>query len=285
MSESVKLDGGESLFGVSGNILFLFTLFLSNLMGACVVHLRAVVEAVLVACLFHREKQRMEGQKSSSNLQSDPTQSTQQPPQQQQNSAEQLYREQKIQTMLHLSNLKVGTSIVRVCVCVRVSVCVCVSGAGNVTMLMMCVRSSVCRGIFLNGIQWCWTEGFVWVRPGPSLTGRGSWEHGEAGGLWCGRSRGSEKWRGQRRGSGKKTGKNHEVVECIPPPRLTESSLHQTAHSHISVPWICNIFLINMHVAIPGEGYKWWNILLTCQRLCHKLHHVYYLLFSKLEYK
>ncbi|CAB1431018.1 unnamed protein product [Pleuronectes platessa] len=46
-----------------------------------------------------RERERMEDQKSASNLQSAPTHSTKQ-------DTEQLYREQKIQTMLHLSNLK-----------------------------------------------------------------------------------------------------------------------------------------------------------------------------------
>ncbi|XP_034428344.1 coiled-coil domain-containing protein 191 [Hippoglossus hippoglossus] len=49
-----------------------------------------------------RERERMEGQKSTSNLQSAPTHSAKQ----QQQDAEQLYREQAIQTMLHLSNLK-----------------------------------------------------------------------------------------------------------------------------------------------------------------------------------
>ncbi|XP_060950253.1 coiled-coil domain-containing protein 191 [Limanda limanda] len=50
-----------------------------------------------------RERERMEDQKSASNLQSAPTHSTKQPKQLE---TQQLYREQKIQTMLHLSNLK-----------------------------------------------------------------------------------------------------------------------------------------------------------------------------------
>ncbi|XP_069368209.1 coiled-coil domain-containing protein 191 isoform X2 [Paralichthys olivaceus] len=49
-----------------------------------------------------RERERMEGQRSASNIQPAPTHSTKQ----QQQDAEPLYREQNIQTMLHLSNLK-----------------------------------------------------------------------------------------------------------------------------------------------------------------------------------
>ncbi|XP_039979331.1 coiled-coil domain-containing protein 191-like, partial [Xiphias gladius] len=49
------------------------------------------------------ERERMEGQRAARSLQSAPTLSTKQ---QQQQETEQLYKEQKIQTMVHISNLK-----------------------------------------------------------------------------------------------------------------------------------------------------------------------------------
>lgn len=64
---------------------------------------------------FNRERERVEGQRAARGLQSAPPR----PPKQQQQDTESLYKEQKIQTMVHMRNLKVGTC--PVCVCVWVA--------------------------------------------------------------------------------------------------------------------------------------------------------------------
>lgn len=94
-------------------------------------------------------------------------------------------------------------------------------------MLSCCAHFSVCRGISPDGIQWCWTEGCVWVRPWPSLTGRGSWERGECGAQRCGQNKGSERWREQSRSYELKTGGSQKEIRLEGPvkPSLYKSCL------------------------------------------------------------
>lgn len=80
--------------------------FYCNFLGKCNSYWRP--GRLLTTCLSHREKERLEGQRTAKSLQSAPPLSTKQ---QQHQDAERLYKEQNIQTIVHMRNLKVGTCI------------------------------------------------------------------------------------------------------------------------------------------------------------------------------
>lgn len=122
-------------------------------------------------------------------------------PTQEQPDTEKIKREQKITTMIHIQNLKVSTCAVHLCGLVQC----------NLTFFSIFVHlpvcPSVCKGIWLPGIQWCWTKGYVWTRPLPCVTGRGCWPCGERGGPQCGKRKSGKRWQELNRNCKKQTGK------------------------------------------------------------------------------
>lgn len=153
--------------------------------------------------LFHRERERVEGQRAARNFQSAPPL----PTKQQQQDTERRCKEQNIQARVHMQNLKVGA-------CTE---CVVVFAGWNnsVTCGLVCICVhvfSVSRGISPGGIRWCWTEGDVWIRPRCYVTGGGSWEHGERGGQWCGQNKSNERCQELSRSCELKTGENLKEI-------------------------------------------------------------------------
>ncbi len=65
---------------------------------------------VVYVCLFLRERDVAAGQRAARSLHSAPPP----PTKEQQKNTERLYKEQKIQTKIHMNNLKVGAFAVRV---------------------------------------------------------------------------------------------------------------------------------------------------------------------------
>lgn len=192
----------------------------------------------MCVCLFHRERERVAGQRAARSLQSAPPLHTKE---QQQQDTERLCKEQKIQTKIHMHDLKVGTF----------TVCVCADWCCKSTSSLTCTCFaffSVCRDISLDGIQWCWTEGYVWGRPWLSVTGGGGWERGERGGLWCGQNEDSERWRGQSKSYELKTGENHTEITWkspVNPSPFKSCSLSQMTRYKLQVWSIIEIKWLN----------------------------------------
>lgn len=63
---------------------------------------------MVAGCLFYRERERGEAQRAARNLQSAPTLTTKQ---KQQHVTDKLHKDQKLQTKVHMSNLKVGSYV------------------------------------------------------------------------------------------------------------------------------------------------------------------------------
>lgn len=106
-------------------------------------------------CLFQRE---MGGQRAAGSLQSTPPLSVKQ----QQQNAER-YKEQKIQNMVHMHNLKVSTVCggVYVLMVEHISLYILVCVLFIHRDLHVWMHCSVCSGISRHGIQWCGNEGYV----------------------------------------------------------------------------------------------------------------------------
>ena len=156
--------------------------------------------------LFHRERERVGGLRAARSLQSAPPL----PTKQQQQDTERRYKEQNIQTRIHMQNLKVGACTERVVVFAGCN--------SSVTWGLTCICVhvfSVSRGISPGGIRWCWTEGYVWIRPRHYVTGRGGWERGERGGQWCGQNKSSERCQELSRSYVLKTGENFKEITLV----------------------------------------------------------------------
>lgn len=137
----------------------LMVIFILQLLGMTAVLYGALVDWEVYIGLFYRERERVEGQRAARSLQSAPPPPTKQQPQ----DTQRLYTEQKIQSMVHMVNLKVSTCN---CGCTCRSVqqmyrCKSSNPWACIFACILCACFSACRSISLDGIRWCWTEGYV----------------------------------------------------------------------------------------------------------------------------